>query len=74
MTAREEALLAEATSPIRGRDAAGTVREHRAFRDLPAAHREALFQETALLRRMEAALDPDGLSQTARELLRLLQA
>lgn len=70
MTALEEALLAEATSAVRGRDSDGTVREHRAFRDLPAEHREALYEETARLRRLEAALDPAGLSQTARELLR----
>lgn len=45
------------------------LRFHPAFFDLDAAGRIAAFDRAAQLRQMEAALDPDGLSTTARAVL-----
>ena len=67
MTARE-ALIESASTAWRPRGA-GAVRAHPAWADLDEAGRLAAYEATRLLRRLEAALDPEGLSTTARAVL-----
>lgn len=69
MTREELDLLEEALGAWRPRDRAGRVRGHPAWHDLDAAGRRRAYEETARLRTMEAALDPDGLSSTGRAVL-----
>jgi hypothetical protein len=45
------------------------VQFHPAWHDLDDAGRRALFEATSRSRRLEAALDPEGLSTTARAVL-----
>lgn len=45
------------------------LRYHPRWRDLGAAGREQAFTRGKALRELEAALDPDGLSTTARAVL-----
>jgi hypothetical protein len=67
MTERE-ALVEEAAGAWRQ---AGTsaVRPHPAWADLDTAGRLEVYEITRVLRRLEAALDPEGLSTTARAVL-----
>jgi len=67
MTERE-ALVEEAAGAWRqaGR---GEVRPHPAWADLDTVGRLEVYEITRVLRRLEAALDPDGLSTTARAVL-----
>lgn len=67
MTDRER-MVEEAASAWRPRGA-GEVRPHPAWADLDAAGRREVFEVTRLLRRLESALDADGLSSTARAVL-----
>src|SRR5262249_34077865 len=46
------------------------VRSHPAWADLDPAGRLEVYEVSRLLRRLEAALDPEGLSTTARAVLR----
>lgn len=69
MATPEELLLEEVTSAWRPRGADGSVRGHPAFYDLDPEGRTQAFHATARLRRLEAALDPQGLSTTARAVL-----
>jgi hypothetical protein len=63
-----EALIEQASTAWRprGDDA---VRAHPAWADLDAAGRLEVYEGTRALRRVEAALDPEGLSTTARAVL-----
>ena len=67
MTERE-ALIEQASTAWRprGDDA---VRPHPAWADLDAAGRLEVYEVTRVMRRVEAALDPEGLSTTARAVL-----
>ena len=65
----EEALIEQLVSAHRERDAQGSVRFAPAFHDLSAPAREQAFELAATTRRLEAALDPEGLSTTARAVL-----
>jgi hypothetical protein len=56
------------------RDPFGAVRGHPAFYDLDEEGREEAFQAARELRAMEAALDPEGLSTTARAVLARIRA
>lgn len=56
-------------SAHRERDADGGVRAHPAWWDLDAADRVAAYVDAAAARRIEAALDPAGLSSTAHAVL-----
>ncbi|MCB9780188.1 MAG: hypothetical protein H6742_16595 [Alphaproteobacteria bacterium] len=47
----------------------GRILDHHAWRDLDAAGRIEAFDETLRAREVEAALDPQGLSGTARAVL-----
>jgi len=65
-----ERLIEEAASAWRPRDPRdGRARPHPAWLDLDPADRVAAFDEAARARRLEAALDPAGLSTTARAVL-----
>lgn len=68
-----EALLEALASAHRERGPLGDVRPHRAFFDLDDEGRAEAFELAEELRAIEAALDPDGLSATAREVLRRIQ-
>jgi hypothetical protein len=68
-----DVLIEAATSAWRPRTPDGTIRSHPAWHDLDAAGRSAVFEATAQLRVLEAALDPEGLSTTARAILARLQ-
>ena len=59
-------LIEQATTAWRPRSASGELRAHPAFCDLDATGRAELHRVTVLQRRLEAALDPEGLSSTAR--------
>jgi hypothetical protein len=66
----DDLLIAYATTAHRTVDPrTGRIRPHPAWHDLDAEGREALFAETELSRALEAALDPEGLSTTARAVL-----
>ncbi len=68
-TPEQEALLiAAVTSAWRPRRR-NELAFHPAWHDLDPHGREEAFEETSALRRMEAALDPEGLSTTARAVL-----
>ena len=64
-----EILVEQAVSAWRPRGPRGELRAHPAWSDLDAAGREAVWRETLLQRALEAALDPRGLSTTARAVL-----
>jgi hypothetical protein len=70
--ANTEALIEEVVSAHRERDAFGEIRPSAAFFDLTADDRVQAFEAALEARAMEAALDPGGLSTTARALLRRL--
>ncbi len=69
MTGDRDALIEQVVSAFRERDPDGRVLPSAAFRDLEDADRRIAFEETLRARRLEAALDPEGLSTTARALL-----
>lgn len=73
MTPPRDPPLDSVTSAFRPRDPAGTLRAHPAWHDLDADGRREAYAETRLLRAMEAALDPEGLSSTARAVLRRIR-
>ncbi|MBP7148714.1 MAG: hypothetical protein KBD01_14365 [Acidobacteria bacterium] len=68
-----ELLLEAATSAFRERDSFGRVLASPAWADLASADREELFDRQAAARQVEAAIDPDGLSATARAVLARVQ-
>ena len=66
----DEELLIEAISGAwRPRDPRGQLRSHPAWHDLDVAERIEAFEQTCIQRTLEAALDPAGLSTTARAVL-----
>lgn len=64
-----EILIELVTNAWRPPDLDGGAKFHPAWYDLDAADRRLAFEETAKQRALEAALDPDGLSTTARAVL-----
>ncbi len=73
MTPRERAMLIEeATMAWRPRTPDGRTLEHPAWADLDAEGRLAVFEETLVMRVLEAALDPDGYSTTVRAVSRMI--
>ena len=64
MTTRE--LVEAAASAFRPATVDGGVGAHPAWHDLDDEGRGAAFELATALRKMEAALDPDGLSTTCR--------
>jgi len=70
MAASDDELLREqVVSAWRPRARDGGVRFHPAWHDLPAQERTRAHDEAASARKLEAALDPQGLSTTARAVL-----
>lgn len=70
---REE-LIEALAGAHRARTPLGEIRPHPAFFDLDDAGRTEAFDLAARLRRMEAALDAEGLSGTARAVLARIRA
>jgi hypothetical protein len=68
-----ETLIAEATTAWRPKTPSGRTRPHPAWADLDAAGRLEVYEATRILRRLEAGLDPRGLSTTARRVLARLR-
>ncbi len=64
-----EALVEAAAGSWRPARPGGGVGAHPSWHDLDAAGREEAFRAAAQSRRFEAALDPEGLSSTARAVL-----
>lgn len=62
-------VLEQATTAFRPLGPSGEVAAHPAFWDLDEAGREMLGEVVERQRVMEAALDPEGLSTTARAVL-----
>lgn len=62
-------LLERVTAAWRPRDADGGTRFHPAWHDLDDASRVEAFDATLRLRKMEAALDAEGLTSTAKAVL-----
>lgn len=69
MASDDELLREQVLSAWRPRDRDGGVRAHPAWHDLPEQERARAFDQAALARRLEAAMDPEGLSSTARAVL-----
>ncbi len=64
-----ETLVERVASAWRPRRAEGGVGSHPAWHDLDSAGRVEAFEAARLSRLLEAALDPGGLSSTARAVL-----
>ena len=75
MTPQErEALIEAVTTAFRPRDLlTGALRAHDAWHDLDAKGRTEAYEATLQSRELEAALDPEGLSSTARAVLARLR-
>jgi hypothetical protein len=74
MTAAErEALVEAAASSFRARGPHGAMSFHPAWHDLDAAGRTEAAEAAREQRRLEALLDPEGLSSTARAVLRRIR-
>ncbi len=69
MSRDEEDLREQVISAWRPRGRGGGVREHPAWHDLTPDDRRAAFDEATAQRALEAAVDPRGLSSTARAVL-----
>jgi hypothetical protein len=69
MTREEEELLVEQVASAHRPRAVDELRYHPAWHDLDANARERAFDLARALRPLEAALDDDGLSTTARAVL-----
>jgi hypothetical protein len=68
-----ESLIEAAAGAFRERDARGNVRSAPAWWDLDPDGRRQAFEAACLNRVIEAALDPQGLSSTARAVLARLR-
>jgi hypothetical protein len=69
-----ELLVEQVVSAHRPLTAAGELRGHPAWHDLPEGERVRAYEETARARALEAALDARGLSTTAKAVLARIQA
>lgn len=74
MSRDREQLVEAALTAHRPSTVDGSLRGHPAFFDLDAAGREALFAASLQQRRLEAIADANGLSATARAVLRRIRA
>ena len=68
-TPETEPLIEAAAGAFRERDARGAIRAHPAWWDLDDAGRIEAFESACASRVLEAALDPEGLSTTAKAVL-----
>lgn len=62
-------LIEQVTGAWRPRDRDGRIDGHPSWYDLSEDGRVAAYRATAVLRQIEAALDPRGLSSTAKTVL-----
>ena len=69
-----EMLIKEATTAWRPRTPDGQILDHPSWADLDTAARQQVFEETLVMRVLEAALDPDGYSTTVRAVAKLIAA
>jgi hypothetical protein len=69
-----DALIEAAASAWRPRAPQGPVRFHPAWWDLDPPGRQAAYEVARQSRALEAALDPDGLSTTARAVMAKIRA
>jgi hypothetical protein len=69
MTKDEEDLLVEQVAGAHRPATGGELQYHKAWHDLDANGRTRAFELARALRPLEAALDADGLSTTARAVL-----
>lgn len=69
MTAEEQALLIEQVAGAWRPEGDDELHYHKAWHDLDAAGRAEAYELAVRLRPLEAALDPEGLSTTARAVL-----
>lgn len=69
MTPEDEDLLIEQVAGAWRPPGDDVLHYHKAWHDLDAAGRQRAFERARALRPLEAALDPDGLSTTARAVL-----
>jgi hypothetical protein len=74
MPAERAELLALIGSAHRERGPHGAIHPHRAWFDLDEPGRQEAFEDALRLRALEAALDPAGLSTTARAVLARITA
>jgi hypothetical protein len=68
-TPEEQALIEAAAGAWRPRDPRGELRFHPAWWDLDEAGRQAAYELARQSRALEAALDPGGLSTTAKAVM-----
>ncbi len=73
MSPEEEDLLIEQVAGAWRPQTDDELRYHKAWHDLDAAARTRAFERARALRGVEAALDPAGLSTTARAVLARLR-
>ncbi|MFO0552661.1 MAG: hypothetical protein U0271_29995 [Polyangiaceae bacterium] len=71
--AEKERLIERAASAHRDRDPRGQIVASPAFHDLDEEGRLAAYAAAVELRRLEAALDPEGQNTTVRAILRLVR-
>lgn len=74
MNERRQALVEEVAGAFRSRSLDGDLRAHPSWHDLDEAGREEAYRVAITMRRMEAALDPEGLSTTAHAILARIRA
>jgi len=65
----QDVMIEAVTSAFRERSERGEIRVHAAWVDLDDRGRVAAFEAARAQRLIEAALDPDGLSSTAKAVL-----
>ena len=70
----DESLIEQLSSAHRERNQHGEVRFSPAFYDLTPEKRQDAFERARVLRKLEAALDAQGLSSTARAVLERILA
>lgn len=68
-----EGLIEQVASAHRPLDPRGVVQSSPAFADLDDDGRREAYEAAAAMRAIEAAIDPEGLSTTARAVLRRIQ-
>lgn len=73
MSDDDDALIEQVAGAFRER-VQGEVRAHPAWYDLDDDGRRAAFERAMRVRALEAALDPEGLSATARAVLARIRA
>ena len=71
---RDPVLVEAAATAHRGRTGSGRILPSAAWRDLDPRQREDLFELQMESRRLERALDPEGVSATVRAVLSRLGA